>query len=150
MYTDPKDNTFSRRELLFVPPSLFLAQKLLAVQSDNATFSTEVKVDNVLATVRAKNGEFIRNLSKDDFSLSENGRPETIRYFSRQTDLALPIGLMVDTSLSQEKVLNAERSASFRFLDQVLRDNVDQAFIMQFDFSIQVRQRLTFSRQKLQ
>src|SRR3984893_5285442 len=110
MSNDSKDNIFSPRELLFWPPSLFLAQKLLAAQSDNATFSTEVKVVNVLATVRAKNGEFIRNLSKDDFSLSENGRPETIRYFSRQTDLALTIGLMVDTSLSQEKVLNAERS----------------------------------------
>src|ERR1700693_5046918 len=129
MYTDPKDNTFSRRELLLLPPSLFVAQKLLAAQSDNATFSTEVKVVNVLATVRAKNGEFIRNLSKDDFSLSENGHPQTIRYFSRQTDLALTIGLAVDTSLSQEKVLDAERSASFHFLDQVLRDNVEQAVI---------------------
>jgi VWFA-related protein len=150
MYNDPKDNTFSRRELLFLPSSLFLARKLPAAQSDGATFSTDVKVVNVLANVRAKNGEFIRNLSKDDFSLSENGHLQTIRYFSRQTDLALTIGLMVDTSLSQEKVLNAERSASFRFLDQVLRDNVDQAFIMQFDFAIQVRQQLTFSRQKLQ
>jgi len=150
MSNDSKDNIFSRRELLFWPPSLFLAQKLLAAQSDSPTFSTEVKVVNVLATVRAKNGEFIRNLSKDDFSLSENGHPQTIRYFSRQTDLALTIGLAVDTSLSQEKVLSAERSASFRFLDQVLRDNVDQAFVMQFDFGIQVRQRLTFSRQKLQ
>jgi VWFA-related protein len=150
MYNDPKNNTFSRRELLFLPPALFLAQKSLTAQSENPTFTTEVKVVNVLATVRAKNGEFIRNLSKDDFLLSENGHPQTVRYFSRQTDLALTIGLMVDTSLSQEKVLDAERSASFRFLDQVLRDNVDQAFIMQFDFGIQVRQGLTFSRQKLQ
>src|SRR5580700_2259136 len=150
MYNDSKHNIFSRRELLFLPPSLFVAQELLAAQSDGATFSTDVKVVHVLANVRAKNGEFIRNLSKDDFSLSENGHPQTIRYFSRQTDLALTIGLMVDTSLSQEKVLDAERSASFRFLDQVLRDNVDQAFIMQFDFGIQVRQRVTFSRQKLQ
>ena len=107
MYNDPKNNTFSRRELLFLPPALFLAQKSLAAQSDNPTFTTEVKVVNVLATVRAKNGEFIRNLTKDDFSLSENGHPQTIRYFSRQTDLALTIGLMVDTSLSQEKVLDA-------------------------------------------
>ena len=150
MSKDSKGNSFTRPQLLFLPPALLLAQKLPAAQSDGATFSSEVKVVNVLATVRAKNGEFIRNLSKDDFSLSENGHPQTIRYFSKQTDLALTIGLAVDTSLSQEKVLDAERSASFRFLDQVLRDNVDQAFIMQFDFGIQVRQRLTFSRQKLQ
>src|SRR5580704_2238284 len=150
MYTDPKDNTFSRRELLLLPSSLFVAQKLLAAQSDNATFSTEVKVVNVLATVRAKNGEFIRNLSRDEFSLSENRRPQTIRYFSRETDLPLTLGLMVDTSLSQERVLDAERAASFHFLDQVLRDNVDQVFIMQFDFAIQLREPLTSSRRKLE
>jgi len=150
MYNDPPNKTFSRREFLFVPAALLLAQPLLAAQSDDATFSTDVKVVNVLANVRAKNGEIIRNLSKDDFSLSENGHSQTIRYFSKESGLALTVGLMVDTSLSQERVLDAERSASFHFLDQVLRDNVDQAFIMQFDFAIQVRQRLTFSRQKLQ
>jgi VWFA-related protein len=141
---------FSRREFLFLPASLSLLRPLPAWQSEDATFSTDVKVVNVLATVRAKNGEFIRNLSKDDFTLSENGRPQTVRYFSRQTDLALTIGLMVDTSLSQRRVLDAERSASFHFFDQVLRDNVDQAFIMQFDYTIQLRQGLTFSRNKLE
>src|ERR1700693_2144396 len=140
MYNEPIDNTLSRRELLFVPPSLLLTQKLLAAQSDGPTFSTDVKVVNVLATVRAKNGAIIRNLSKDDFSLSENGHPQTIRYFSQETGLALTIGLMVDTSLSQQRVLDAERAASFHFLDQVLRDNVDQVFIMQFDFAIQLRE----------
>lgn len=135
---------------LLLPGSLLLANRLLAAQDSDATFSTDVKVVNVLATVRAKNGEFIRNLSKDDFSLSENGRAQTIRYFSRESDLPLTIGLMVDTSLSQERVLDAERSASFRFLDQVLRENVDHVFIVQFDFSIQVRQPLTSSRRKLE
>jgi VWFA-related protein len=139
------NNRFSRREFLALA-----AAPLLGGQSDDPTFSTDVKVVNVLATVRAKNGEIIRNLSKDDFSLLENGRPQTIRYFSQESGLALTIGLMVDTSLSQERVLDQERSASFHFLDEVLRDNVDQAFIMQFDFAIQVRQRLTFSRSKLQ
>jgi len=142
--------TFSRREILFAPAPLFLLHSSLDAQSDDATFSTDVKVVNVLATVRMKNGEIIRNLSKDEFSLSENGRPQTIRYFSRESDLALTIGLMVDTSLSQERVLDAERAASFHFLDQILRDNVDQTFIMQFDFAIQLRERLTSSRRKLE
>jgi len=150
MHKDPRNNSFSRREFLFFPASLALVHPLLAGQSDDATFSTSVKVVNVLATVRAKNGEFIRNLSKDEFSLSENGRSQTIRYFSRETDLPLTLGLMVDTSLSQERVLDAERAASFHFLDQVLRENVDQVFIVQFDFSIQVRERLTSSRRKLE
>ena len=150
MHNDPTDNSYSRRELLLFPASLFLVHPLLAGQSGDATFSTGVKVVNVLATVRTKNGEFIRNLSKDEFSLSENGRPQTIRYFSRETDLPLTLGLMVDTSLSQLRVLDAERAASFHFLDQVLRDNVDQVFILQFDFAIQLRERLTSSRRKLE
>jgi len=150
IYDDLIDETVSRRDLIFFPASLFLVQALRAGQTDDTTFSTDVKVVNVLATVRAKNGEIIRNLSKDDFSLSENGHPQTIRYFSQETGLALTVGLMVDTSLSQEKVLDAERTASFQFFDQVLRDNVDQAFIVQFDFSIQVRGGLTFSRSKLE
>ena len=127
-----------------------MAQSLRAAQNDDPTFSTDVKVVNVLATVRAKNGEIIRNLSKDEFALSENGRPQTIRYFSRESGLALTIGLLVDTSMSQQRVLDSERAASFHFLDQVLRDNVDQAFIMQFDFAIQLRTRPTLSRRKLE
>ena len=150
MYHDPRDKSFSRREFLFFPASLFLVHPLLGGQSDGATFSSGVKVVNVLATVRTKNGEFIRNFSKDEFSLSEDGRPQTIRYFSRETDLPLTLGLMVDTSLSQRRVLDAERAASFHFLDQVLRDNVDQVFIMQFDFAIQLREPLTSSRRRLE
>jgi VWFA-related protein len=142
--------SLSRRAFLYLPAPLLLFHHSLAAQSDDATFSTDVKVVNVLATVRMKNGEVIRNLSKDEFSLSENGRPQTIRYFSRESDLALTIGLMVDTSLSQERVLDAERAASFHFLGQILRDNVDQTFIMQFDFAIQLRERLTSSRRKLE
>ena len=150
MLDDPRDHIFTRRQVLYLPASLLWVTALRAGQNDDATFSTDVKVVNVLATVRMKNGEIIRNLSKDDFSVSENGRPQSIRYFSQESSLALTVGLMVDTSLSQEHVLDAERSASFRFLDEVLRDNVDQAFIMQFDFAIQLRASLTFSRRKLE
>ena len=124
---------------------------VLSAQSkdDEATFSTDVKVVNVFATVRSKTGEIIRELAKDDFSILENGRPQTIRFFSQESDLPLTIGLMVDTSMSQGKVLNAERGASFRFLDQVLRENKDKVFIMQFDMAIRLRQNLTSSRKDL-
>ena len=117
--------------------------------SDEPTFSTDVKVVNVLATVRAKNGELIRSLTKDDFSLAEDGRPQTIRYFSPESDLPLTLGLMVDTSASQRRVLDAERGACFHFLDRVLRGNQDRVFIMQFDSAVELRQELTSSRQKL-
>jgi VWFA-related protein len=108
-----------------------------------------VKVVNVLATVRNRTGSLVGNLSQDDFSLSEDGRPQTIRYFARESDLPLTLGLMVDTSGSQRRVLDAERGASLRFLDRVVRENKDQVFIMQFDSAVQMRQPLTSSVGKL-
>jgi VWFA-related protein len=135
--------TPSRREFLF------LGAASLAVGQD-ATFSAGVKVVNVLASVRTKRNELVRDLTKDDFVLTENGRPQTIRYFAADTDLPLTIGLMVDTSMSQQRVLNAERGASMRFLDQVLREKKDKLFLMQFDLAIQLRQPLTSSRRELE
>jgi len=116
---------------------------------DTPVFSTDVKVVNLLATVRNKTGSLVGNLSQDDFSLSEDGRPQTIRYFARESNLPLTLGLMVDTSGSQKRVLDAERGACLRFLDQVVREKQDQVFIMQFDSAVQVRQPLTSSVAKL-
>jgi VWFA-related protein len=112
---------------------------------ETTTFSTDLKVVNVLATVRAKSGQIVRDLNKDDFSVTENGRPQAIRYFSRETDLPLTLGLMVDTSASQRRVLDAERGASSRFLDQVLREDKDKVFLLQFDTSVQIKAELTSS-----
>ncbi|SRR5579883_1943339 len=117
---------------------------------DPAVFTTGIKVVNLLATVRDKKGALIRDLSKDDFQVLENGRPQSIRYFSKETDLPLTLGLLIDTSVSQQKVLDAERAASFRFLDQVLREDKDQVFILQFDFAVMLRQDFTSSRKKLE
>ena len=126
------------------------ASSRLARALQDVTFSTEVKVVNVLANVHAKNGEIVRGLTKDDFVLSEDGRPQNIRYFSSETDLPLTLGLLVDTSMSQRRVLDAERIASFDFLDQVLREATDHVFIVQFDMGVEIRQPLTSSRHKLE
>jgi len=135
----------SRRRFALSAASLFLR----GARAQDATFSSDVQVVNLLATVRDKNHQILRDLSKDDFQILENGRPQTIRYFTRESDLPLTIGLMVDTSMSQVKVLDAERGASLRFLDEVLRENKDHVFIMQFDLTVQTRQVLTGSRRDL-
>ena len=134
--------TFSRRVFLSLLPSA------LSVAQD-ATFSSDVKVVSVIASVRDKSGRPIRDLEKNDFALSENGKPQTIRYFSRETDLPLTLGLMIDTSMSQAKVLDAERTACFRFIDQVLREDRDHVFVMQFDMGVVLKQALTSSRKAL-
>jgi VWFA-related protein len=109
-----------------------------------------VKVVNVLATVHDKSGKVISSLTKDDFELMEDGRAQTIKYFSRDTDLPLTLGLLVDTSMSQRAVLNDERSASYRFLHKVLREDRDSAFLIHFDFEVELLQDLTSSREKLE
>ncbi|MGD0697203.1 MAG: VWA domain-containing protein [Terriglobia bacterium] len=118
--------------------------------SQPPTITANVNVVNVLATVRNKHGEIIRNLTKDDFLMDEDGRPQTISYFAHETDLPLTLGLLVDTSMSQRRVLGQERDASYTFLDQMLRVNKDQAFVIHFDREVELLQDLTSSRQKLQ
>ena len=126
-----------------------LAAPSALAQDAEPTFSTGVKVVNILATILNREGQLIKDLTKDDFQIAENGRPQTIRYFSRQTELPLTIGLMVDTSMSQVRVIEAERAASFRFLDRVLRETMDQVFVVQFDMAVQTPQPLTSSIEKL-
>jgi VWFA-related protein len=110
----------------------------------------QVKTVSVLATVRDKHGKIVSNLSKDDFTLQEDGRPQTINYFARESDLPLRLGLLVDTSLSQRRVLDSERSASYSFLDHLLREDKDLAFIIHFDREVELLQEFTRSRSKLQ
>ncbi|MBP1625374.1 MAG: von Willebrand factor, type [Acidobacteria bacterium] len=114
------------------------------------TFKVRVNVVNVLATVRDRKGNIVSDLSKDDFVLEEDGKRQDIRYFSRQTDLPLTIGLLIDTSLSQRNLIEDERSASYQFLDQVLRPTQDQAFVIKFDFEAELLQDLTGSHSRLQ
>jgi VWFA-related protein len=145
-----KVDSISRRR--FIASTALLTGTAMGAHGQNgdATFSTEVKVVDILATVRTKKGDIVHDLTKDDFELLEDKRPQTIRYFTRQSDLPLTVGLMIDTSMSQQNVINAERGASMRFLDQVLRDEKDKLFIMQFDLNVQLRQPLTSSRRALE
>ncbi|HEY6308013.1 MAG TPA: VWA domain-containing protein [Candidatus Angelobacter sp.] len=111
--------------------------------------TVQVKVVNVPATVRDKHGKIVTNLTKDDFILEEDGRPQDIHYFSQESDLPLTLGLLVDTSRSQTRVLDQERSASSSFLDQMLRPEKDKAFLIHFDYQVELLQDLTSSREKL-
>jgi VWFA-related protein len=127
---------------------LLVGGTLLAQVKPDLT--VQVKVVNVPATVRDKHGKIIHDLTKDDFVLEEDQRPQTIHYFSQESDLPLTLGLLVDTSFSQTRVLDQERSASFSFLDHMLRPDKDLAFLIRFDFDVELLEDLTSSREKLQ
>src|SRR5580658_7690398 len=119
-------------------------------QEGQSAISVQVKSVSVLATVRDKHGKIVSNLTKDDFQLDEDGRPQTINFFAHETDIPLRLGLLIDTSLSQRKVLDQERSASYSFLDKLLRQDKDLAFIIHFDREVELLQDFTPSRPQLQ
>ena len=138
-----------RRWTLLATLTCLLAPYLLLRSQETPTFSSNVKVVNVLATVRDKHGQIVNNLTKDDFKLEEDGRPQTIRYFAKESDLPLTLGLLVDTSMSQRHVLEQERIASYAFLEHLMREDKDKAFVIHFDWEIELLQDLTSSRKKL-
>jgi VWFA-related protein len=119
-------------------------------QFEDTVISVDVQVVNVLATVRDKDGVLVSNLTKDDFELYEDGVLQEIKYFTRQADLPLTIGLLVDTSVSQQNLLYEERTAGYRFFDKVLRIEKDLAFLMSFDIDVELLQDLTAAKPLLQ
>ena len=101
-------------------------------------------------TVRDKHGKIVLNLSKDDFALEEDGKPQTIRYFNQETNLPLTVGLLVDTSMSERDNLDKERAASRTFLDQMITRPTDRAFVIHFDREVELLQDLTADHGKLE
>jgi VWFA-related protein len=113
------------------------------------TFSAGVDVVTLMATVRDREGRIARNLTREDFILQEEGKRQSISYFTRESDLPLTIGLLVDTSRSQRGVIEPERKASFTFLDQVLREDKDFACVAAFDTEVRLLQPFTSSHAEL-
>jgi VWFA-related protein len=118
---------------------------------EDVTPSIKVEVDvvNVLCAVRNKAGGLVGNLSKDDFTLFEDGKPQTIKYFTRETDIPLTIGLLIDISGSQERLIEDERRAAYQFFSQVLRKK-DMAFLISFGPEADLLQDFTNSPRLLQ
>jgi VWFA-related protein len=120
-----------------------------AAAAPTSAGATDVKEVTLSVTVHDKHGKIVHDLTKDDFTLQEDGRPQIIRSFSQPTNLPLTIGLLVDTSRSQDKVLDAERNASRSFLDQMLVKPTDKAFLIHFDRQVELLQDVTSSHEKL-
>jgi VWFA-related protein len=115
----------------------------LAAQ-DLPSIKVEVDVVSILASVRDKRGALIPHLEKDDFTVLEDGKPQSIKYFTRETDLPLTIGLLVDVSRSQENLIGIERNAASRFFGEVLRKK-DEAFLISFGEETELLQDYTSS-----
>ncbi|HLH39659.1 MAG TPA: VWA domain-containing protein [Bryobacteraceae bacterium] len=136
----------SRREWL---AGMVSAAMTRAQEQTPPKITADVNVVNVLVTVRDRKGELIRNLNKEDFTVEEDGRPVELKYFSRESDLPLTLGLLVDTSGSMNRYIDQERLASHKFFDQVLREDKDQAFLIHFDYEVELLRDLTSSKKLL-
>jgi VWFA-related protein len=134
---------------LIVLPSLALMAAGQQPQEELPTIKVEVNVVNILCSVRDKNGRLIKDLSKDDFIVKEEGKPQKIKYFARETNLPLTIGLLVDVSRSQENLIEIERRTAAQFFPQVLRKK-DMAFLISFGSEVELLQDFTNSTTLLQ
>jgi VWFA-related protein len=115
------------------PPQQPAAQEPAATRQDQGKITQTVNLVDVLFTVLNRRNKLVPDLEKDDFKIFDDKSPQAIRYFSRQTDLPLRIGLLMDTSNSIRDRLKFEQDAATSFLFSVIRHNRDQAFVMTFD-----------------
>lgn len=98
----------------------------------------------VVFTVTDKHNHYVRDLSKKDFRVVDDGRPVAdIRSFRRETDLPLRVGLLIDSSASVRSRFKFEQEAAIEFMNQTIRPKYDQAFVLGFDSSLEVTQEFT-------
>ena len=114
------------------------------IPDDLPTIKVDVDVVNVLASVRDKKNTLVPNLEQKDFTVLEDGKPQPIKYFTRESDLPLTIGLLIDVSGSQANLIQIERDAAAQFFTQVLRKK-DEAFLLSFGEEAELLQDYTNS-----
>jgi len=124
------------------PPAQQQQNQQPSDQDNLQTFKAEVNVVNLFYNVKDKHGTLIPALTKDDFQVFEDGKPQTVKYFSAESNQPLTLGIMIDTSASQTRVLDIEEEACTQFLKAVLRDK-DLAFVINFDVDVDLDQDFT-------
>jgi VWFA-related protein len=130
--------------LLLVSAVLLAPGVPASFAQDEPIIKVEVNVVNILFNVRDKRGGLIGNLNKDDFTILEDGKQQDIKYFNRETDLPLTIGLLIDVSASQGNLIDIERNAAYQFFGSVLRKQ-DLAFLISFGSDAELLQDYTNS-----
>jgi len=118
-------------------------------QGPVATFKANTSIVQLFFNVKDKRGALIPNLAKEDFELAEDGKPQTIKYFTAESNLPLTLGIMIDASGSQRNVIDMEKEVGGAFLKQVLTDK-DEAFVISFDITVDLLQDFTRDVRRLQ
>src|ERR1700733_1659349 len=109
-----------------------------------ATFKIQVNLVDLFFTVKDESGNLVPHLTENDCSVAEDKAPQTLKHFVAETNQPLTLGILLDTSGSQQRVLPLEQEAGSRFLEQVLRQK-DEAFLLSFDVNVDLLQDYTNS-----
>ena len=125
------------------------AQKSDDDQKPTETLKVNVNVVQLFFNVKDKHGALIPNLTKTDFDIAEDGKPQTIKYFTAESNLPLTLGMMIDASGSQRNVIDMEKEVGGAFLKQVLTDK-DDAYVISFDITVDLLQDFTRDTHRLQ
>ncbi|MGA9392245.1 MAG: VWA domain-containing protein [Candidatus Sulfotelmatobacter sp.] len=118
-------------------------------EKSDETLKVNVNVVGVFFNVKDKHGALIPNQTKDDFQVFEDGKPQTIKYFSAESNLPLTLGILIDSSGSQIRVLDMEKEVGGAFLRQILTDK-DEAFVIDFNVESELVQDYTRDVHRLQ
>jgi VWFA-related protein len=108
------------------------------------TLKVNVNAVQLFFNVNDKKGALISNLAKDEFEVLEDGKPQAIKYFAAESNLPLALGILIDSSASQARVLHMEKQVGGEFLNEILRDK-DLAFVLGFDVRVDLLQDFTNS-----
>jgi VWFA-related protein len=118
-------------------------------QKPTETLKVNVNVVQLFFNVKDKHGALIPNLTKNDFEIGEDGKPQTVKYFTAESNLPLTLGMMIDASGSQRNVIDMEKEVGGAFLKQILTDK-DEAFVISFDITVDLLQDFTRDTHRLQ
>ena len=124
-------------------------QKADDSQQPTETLKVNVNVVQLFFNVKDKHGALIPNLTKDEFEIAEDGKPQTIKYFNAESNLPLTLGILIDSSGSQLRVLDMEKEVGGAFLKQILTDK-DLAYVMDFNVDAELVQDYTRDVHRLQ
>jgi VWFA-related protein len=125
------------------------AQKPEDQQTPAETLKVSVNVVGLFFNVKDKHGALMPNLTKDDFEVFEDGKPQTIKYFAAESNLPLTLGILIDSSGSQLRVLDMEKEVGGAFLRQILTDK-DEAYVIDFNIDAELIQDYTRDVHRLQ
>ncbi|HZQ97089.1 MAG TPA: VWA domain-containing protein [Candidatus Sulfotelmatobacter sp.] len=139
----------SAQQVAVAQPQQPAGQKSDDSQEPTTTLKVNVNVVQLFFNVKDKHGALIPNLTRNDFDIAEDGKPQTIKYFTAESNLPLTIGMMIDSSGSQRNVIDMEKEVGGAFLKQILTDK-DEAFVISFDITVDLLQDFTRDTRRLQ